>query len=86
MSEYIQRIHFIFSDVLLREVDSPKTDLLDTGILDSMALVELLLNLEQQFSLVIDITDVDLDNFRSIETIAELVATRQEQVVNAGTR
>ncbi len=67
MSEYIQRINNIFSDVLLRDVDSPKTDLFETGILDSMALVELLLNLEQQFGLTIDIIDLDLENFRSME-------------------
>jgi D-alanine--poly(phosphoribitol) ligase subunit 2 len=86
MSEYIQRIQIIFSDVLLRRVDSTKTDLLETGILDSMALIELLFNLEEQFGLTLDIIDLDLDNLRSIEKIAELVMTRQEQVVNSATR
>ena len=83
MSDYIQRIQAIFSDSLLRKVDSPKTDLLETGILDSMALVDLLLNVEQQFGVTIDVVDLDLENLRSIEKIAELVTKRQEQVVHA---
>ena len=79
MSDCITQIQTIFSDVLLRKVDSPTTDLLDTGILDSMALVELLASLEQKFSLTLNIMDLDLENFRSIESIGEFVSATQKQ-------
>ena len=79
MSDCISQIQTIFSDVLLRKVDSPTTDLLDTGILDSMALVELLASLEQKFSLSPNIIDLDLENFRSIQSIGEFVSASQKQ-------
>jgi D-alanine--poly(phosphoribitol) ligase subunit 2 len=73
MSKCVERIQNIFSQVLYREVQSPLVDLFETGLLDSMGLVELLFNLEQQFGFQPDISDLDLDQFRSIESIANLV-------------
>jgi acyl carrier protein len=52
------------------EIPSPKTDLLETGILDSLGFVELLVHLEREFSFKITLEDVDIDNFRSVERIA----------------
>jgi D-alanine--poly(phosphoribitol) ligase subunit 2 len=73
MSNCVERIQNIFSQVLYREVQSPQVDLFETGLLDSMGLIELLFNLEQQFGLQLDISHLDLDQFRSIESIANLV-------------
>ena len=73
MSKCVERIHNIFSQVLYREVQSPQVDLFETGLLDSMGLVELLFNLEEQFGFQPDISRLDLEQFRSIESIANLV-------------
>jgi len=73
MSTCIERIQNIFSQVLYRDVQSPQADLFETGLLDSMGLVELLFNLEQQFGFQPDINHLDFDQFRSIESIANLV-------------
>jgi D-alanine--poly(phosphoribitol) ligase subunit 2 len=73
MSTCVERIQNIFSQILYREVESPQVDLFETGLLDSMGLIELLFNLEQQFGFQLDITHLDLDQFRSIESIANLV-------------
>ncbi|HEX4169656.1 MAG TPA: phosphopantetheine-binding protein [Bryobacteraceae bacterium] len=73
MSKCVESIQNIFSQVLYREVQSPQVDLFETGLLDSMGLVELLFNLEQQFGFQPDIGNLDLDQFRSIESIANLV-------------
>ncbi len=73
MSTCIEQIQTIFSQVLYREVQSPQADLFESGLLDSMSLIELLFSLEQQFGFQPDISDLDLDQFRSIETIAHLV-------------
>ena len=86
MSDCIQRVNAIFNDVLLRPVGSPHTDLMETGILDSLALVELLFNLEQQFGLTLDISSLDLDHFRSVTAIAELVSSRSDALANSGRR
>ena len=59
---------------LLVEVDSPDMDLLANGALDSMRLVDLLLLLEQRFGLNAPLETLDLENFRSVRKIAELIS------------
>ena|SRR5437899_11986390 len=66
----------IFEEKLHLEIPSVETDLLDTGVVDSMAFVELLNQLEQEFGITVSIEDLEIDNFRSIEKIAEFVASR----------
>jgi len=73
MSDCVERVRKIFSEKLLLDVQSSDIDLLDSGILDSMAFVELLLNLENEFGFQVAMETVDLENFRSISRIAELV-------------
>lgn len=75
MSTCVDEIQTIFSDVLLRKGVTPSTDLLESGLLDSMSFVELLLQLEQRFGYTPHLADLDLEHFRSINKIAELVAT-----------
>jgi len=77
MKEYAElqdRLAAIFSQYLNIEAPGSDTDLLATGILDSLALVELLLRLEQTFGMRISIDDLELDNFRSLDSIARFVA------------
>jgi acyl carrier protein len=69
-------LNALFADDLRVEVPSPDTDLLDTGRLDSVGMVELLLQLEKRFGLRLDMADLDIDHFRSLATIAAFVATR----------
>jgi acyl carrier protein len=73
MSECVREIQLIFSKVLMRGTISPTTDLLETGLLDSMGMVELLFNMEQRFGFTPNFAELDLENFRSIEKIAEMV-------------
>jgi D-alanine--poly(phosphoribitol) ligase subunit 2 len=69
-------IQKLFAEKLSRPVSSPDEDLFEAGILDSMVLVELLLQLEQTFGLSISIADLDLDSIRTIRKIAEMVDTQ----------
>jgi len=64
----------LFSAKLNLEVPSFETDLLATGILDSLTLVELLVQLEQEYGTVISVEDLEIKNFSSIAKIAEFVA------------
>jgi len=77
MKEYEElkdKLAAIFLQHLNIEAPASDTDLLAAGIIDSLALVELLLRLEQTFGIQISVDDLELDNFRSIESIARFVA------------
>jgi acyl carrier protein len=58
------------------DIQSPTTDLLESGLLDSLGLVDLLAHMERQFGISLDIEDFEIDDFRSVTTIASLLATK----------
>jgi acyl carrier protein len=70
------RITGLFSSALHVDVPSVDTDLFDAGILDSLAFVELLLQLEREFAVKATLDDLEMDNFRSVARIAGFVAAR----------
>jgi methoxymalonate biosynthesis acyl carrier protein len=67
----------LFAEQLAVEVPSASTDLIAAGLLDSVKFVELLLCLEQKFGVYVDLNELELDHFRSVQGIAELVAQRK---------
>jgi acyl carrier protein len=75
-----QKLTELFAKKLNLEVSSVDTDLVGTGLLDSLALVELLAQLEEAFGLSISTDDLELENFRSIDRIAGFVARRTAAV------
>jgi acyl carrier protein len=56
------------------EVSSVHDDLIESGLLDSLKIVELLVELESRFVLKIPFEDLELDSFRSVASIACLIA------------
>lgn len=70
------RILEIFSRHLHTEVPSLETDLLDSGILDSLKFVELLLALETELAIKLPVEELELDNFRSVHKISRFLAGR----------
>ena len=75
MSAY-DRISKIFSEHLNVEVPDAETDLFETGVLDSLAFVDLLARIEAEFGITISVDELSLDDFRSIERIAVFVISR----------
>jgi acyl carrier protein len=75
-----QKLTELFAKKLNLEVSSVDTDLVETGLLDSLALVELLAQLEETFGLLVSTDDLELENFRSIARIAGFVARRTTMV------
>ena len=67
----------VFAQDLHIDVPTPETDLVTTGRLDSVGVVELLLQLEKRFGLRVDIEDLEIEHFRSIATIAAFIAARR---------
>jgi D-alanine--poly(phosphoribitol) ligase subunit 2 len=71
-----ERLAGLFADALHVEVPSADADLFDAGILDSLAFVELLLQLEREFGIQTSVEDLELENFRTIDRIAGFVGGR----------
>ncbi|HZF14576.1 MAG TPA: phosphopantetheine-binding protein [Steroidobacteraceae bacterium] len=71
-----QRLGAIFADTFHVDVPAPDTDLLDSGIVDSLQFVELLYQLECHFALQLKIEEIDLDDLRSLARVARLVSRR----------
>jgi D-alanine--poly(phosphoribitol) ligase subunit 2 len=73
-----QIIHDLFAEKLNIEVPSADTDLIESGLLDSLRLVELLLQIEASLGFRIPVDEIDLDDLRSVKRIARLIAARME--------
>lgn len=71
-----ERVARLFAEELHIDVPAGDVDLLGTARLDSLGVVELIVQLEKQFGLRIELEDLELENFRTIESIAALVGTR----------
>jgi len=67
------RVHRIFRDDLELQVDVG-TDVIASGMLDSLAFVRLLVSLEEEFGLEVNVAAMDLENFSSVSSVARLVA------------
>jgi acyl carrier protein len=66
----------IFTHKLHIEVPSNDFDLFTAGILDSLQLIELLFQLEEQFGIKISLAEIDLETFRCIDCIALMLVRR----------
>src|SRR5258705_249088 len=77
MSSCIDKLTDIFYHKLSLQIESPDEDLLNTGLLDSMRLVELLLTIEQEVCIRINLEETDLDNFRSNSSISVMLGDQR---------
>jgi acyl carrier protein len=73
-NDFARAVREILANELLVEVDSPDTDLLKTGLLDSLTLMRLLAHLEERFEIRIPVEELEIDDFRSVASIARLLA------------
>jgi methoxymalonate biosynthesis acyl carrier protein len=75
----VRELNALFREKLFIEVPSPDTDLIESGLLDSLQLVQLLLLIEESLGLRLPLDEVDLDDLRSVTRLAHLIATRSAQ-------
>ena len=55
----------------------PNEDIFALGFVNSLLAMQLVAFVEKEFGISVGDTDLDLDNFRSIDAIASLVARKQ---------
>lgn len=56
------------------DVPDAGTDLLEAGLIDSLALVTLIVALEDTFGVALPLDDFDIDRFRSVAAMADFLA------------
>ena len=71
-----QQISALLSEKLHLQVPSLDTDLINTGLVDSLMFVEFLVQLEQEFGIQMSLQDLELDHIRTVTRIAAFVATK----------
>ena len=60
------------------------TPLIDSGIVDSLSLLKLVLFLEQRFGISVDLKDLTRDNFGTIDAICSYLLARRRRADGAG--
>lgn len=75
-------IRAFFGDRLHLTVPSADTDLIATGMLDSLALVELLLQIETGYGLRVSLEKIDFEDFRSVASIARFIARERNSLAS----
>ena len=75
-ADLIDELNALFDQALHIEVPSPDTDLIDSGLLDSLQLVQLLLHIEERLGTRIPLEEVELDDLRSVARLANLIAEK----------
>lgn len=78
----VDRVRALFETALQLDVPGATADLFESGALDSMLFVELLLHIEQTFGVRISLEDLELDDFRTIERIAAVIAANAPTAVH----
>ncbi len=60
-------------------VAGPETDLIESSILDSLLVMDLLAQVEGSYGIALDYAEMTPDSFRTVGNLASLIATQQSQ-------
>jgi acyl carrier protein len=71
--EVIVRLERIFTESLGMAVPAPEVDIIETGMLDSLALVTLLFEIEQEFGVEIPLESLEIEDFRCVADIGRML-------------
>jgi D-alanine--poly(phosphoribitol) ligase subunit 2 len=69
-----QQITAIFAERFETNLESDDVDLLETGLVDSVRIVELVLEIEQRFGVSLPFEELEIEDFRTVPRLAERIA------------
>lgn len=75
----IARARQIFEDALHVAAPEPDVDIIQSGLIDSLALVTLIFELEQEFEVQVPLESLEVDDFRTIGNIVQTISSLQRQ-------
>ncbi|MFI4847814.1 MAG: acyl carrier protein [Gimesia chilikensis] len=79
MSASIQEQLVEFLNSVTGQTITDSTELIDSGLLDSLTMMDLLVFVESDFEVRLDFQDIRPDLFKNPATISQLVAERQAE-------
>jgi acyl carrier protein len=71
----VDRIARLLRETLGVEVPAPDTDLIETGLIDSLGLISLLAEIEREFGFELPLDTLEVDDFRTVARAAAYVET-----------
>lgn len=71
--EKLKKVQQVISSTLDLEHVDPQEDLFEAGYLDSLGIVNLMMALEEEFDVNLSPETMDLEKFRSVESISNSV-------------
>jgi len=69
-----RQITHIFAARFDTKLESDEVDLLETGLVDSVRIVELVLEIEQRFDVSLPFEELEIEDFRTVPRLAERIA------------
>jgi acyl carrier protein len=81
--EVIQGIVEILESTTGESVVSPDANLLEDGILDSLALVDVVVQIESTFSVQISFDELELEDIESVRSLARVVEAARAPGIRA---
>jgi len=69
-----QQIADIFAGRFETKLESGDIDLLESGIVDSVKIVELVLEIEQRFGVSLPFEELEIEDFRTLPRLAERIS------------
>jgi acyl carrier protein len=75
----MRRLERVFEDALSMAAPPSDTDIVEAGLIDSLAMVTLLFEIEQEFGLTMPLDWLEIEDLRSTERIAQLISRLREE-------
>jgi methoxymalonate biosynthesis acyl carrier protein len=69
----IARLVRVLAERLALDAPGDDVDLFESGLLDSLSFAELLVALEREFRIAIPVEDIDVERFRTIHALTDMV-------------
>jgi len=73
MTDYEEAVVQIYREALDIEVEGLDVDVFEEGLLDSLGLVVLVAEIEERYGLRIPFETLDIDEFRTVRSLAKIV-------------
>ena len=77
-SDILHQLRSLLSDLLPVDTVDASTSLFASGVLDSIALLDVVSRIEQHWSIRFSWSDVNLDNLDSLEKMVNFIAQKQQ--------